>query len=268
MNGQSAYLCCNNGSDDYCCYPNNNNVTKRYVIDDFDDDERIRFLIFLTYFFGCFCFIFPLSLFVEWRTLCLMRDAWCRVSIRRIRYCKSAAWRGRIGRIWSTCWRSALIGSRFRSFNIRRGPEKRRRRPTSPCHGEDRKTVLLRSRFVGEYRRIVRRDHGREGWFGCRVRAGRRPDSEKANHRRVSRPVVVATQMLESMIESSTPTRAKASDITTAIYHGGDAMMLSAESAAGSFPEESVRLEEVPLVLQQLRNKLLTGKLEITKLKL
>ena len=82
------------------------------------------------------------------------------------------------------------------------------------------------------------------------------------------KPVVVATQMLESMIESSTPTRAKASDITTAIYHGGDAMMLSAESAAGSFPEESVRLEEVPLVLQQLRNKLLTGKLEITKLKL
>ena len=60
----------------------------------------------------------------------------------------------------------------------------------------------------------------------------------------MSRPVVVATQMLESMIESSTPTRAKASDITTAIYDGGDAMMLSAELAAGSFAEESVRMQQ------------------------
>ena len=46
-----------------------------------------------------------------------------------------------------------------------------------------KKTVLLLSRFVGEDRRIVRRDHGCEGWFGYRVRAGRRPDSEKVNHR-------------------------------------------------------------------------------------
>lgn len=63
-----------------------------------------------------------------------------------------------------------------------------------------------------------------------------------AKARKLGRPVVVATQMLESMISSPTPTRAEVSDVATAIYDGADAIMLSAESAVGEWPVEAARM--------------------------
>jgi pyruvate kinase len=91
------------------------------------------------------------------------------------------------------------------------------------------------------------------GDLGVELPAERVPAIQKRivrSCRRQGKPVVVATQMLESMVESPVPTRAEASDVATAIYDGVDAVMLSAESASGKYPIEAVSMMD--RIIQQV----------------